>query len=685
MSRWAGLAVLLLHIPGVQGSCPTNLVNLLPCSGNGFCNTTKGSWCHCDDGYTGADCSQRVCPSGTAWADYAKGNNVAHHNYTECSGMGYCDYETGICNCRAGFGGSACQRLLCPRGNNGNGDSQECSGQGRCMSMREAGAQLDYKSLWHDDEYGKWDADMIYGCVCDEGFEGMDCSERTCPLGDDPITAVNVSIYGGNGGVCAGTGVTTMITFLELSGNLPALVNTSSLSSTTGTPYLNVYTDGATSPFHRANTSVIGTRERVVCNNRGTCDYSTGVCACYKGFHSSDGSGKAGLKGDCGYYNGSRLQSCPEAIPLWASQEATVCSGKMESCSSDFICNCTQGYTGPACEYMECPKGKAWFDEATGLGGHRNGSVCSNRGICSRSGGTCSCDSTYSVFEGAACHKMACAIDEDGMACGDTRGTCLTMKKLAKRTQVNGQAHPASYDNEWDAAKIQGCHCAQPPSVTNENNNVEVTYSGPHAFTWKPLTGYDCTRAECPRGDDILTKGVTEIQQINCTTNDGAFKLVFRNKATDAIPWNAPAARVKKAIEKLSTIGKVNVIFTNTSFNASACNRRAGIANTVGWTNNTIKIEFLTELGDVPMMRAFSASTAAFSGLGERINTTEYRKGTKENVECNARGICDRTLGRCTCLSGFNTSDHQGNFGQYGDCGFWNPLIEPYLVEAEGE
>eukprot|EP00620_Florenciella_sp_RCC1587_P003699 CAMPEP_0182595994 /NCGR_PEP_ID=MMETSP1324-20130603/83393_1 /TAXON_ID=236786 /ORGANISM="Florenciella sp., Strain RCC1587" /LENGTH=63 /DNA_ID=CAMNT_0024813639 /DNA_START=1 /DNA_END=189 /DNA_ORIENTATION=- len=54
--------------------------------------------------------------------------------------------------------------------------------------MREAGAQVDYKSLWFGDEYGKWDADMIYGCVCDEGFEGMDCSELSCPAGDDPIT-----------------------------------------------------------------------------------------------------------------------------------------------------------------------------------------------------------------------------------------------------------------------------------------------------------------------------------------------------------------------------------------------------------------------------------------------------------------------------------------------------------------
>lgn len=66
-------------------------------------------------------------------------------------------------------------------------------------------------------------------------------------------------------------GVTTMITFLELSGNLPALVNTSSLTSTTGTPYLSVYTDGLTSPFHRANASVIVRIYSYFVTTRPTC------------------------------------------------------------------------------------------------------------------------------------------------------------------------------------------------------------------------------------------------------------------------------------------------------------------------------------------------------------------------------------------------------------------------------
>ncbi|GLE04860.1 hypothetical protein PINS_up013839 [Pythium insidiosum] len=33
-----------------------------------------------------------------------------------------------------------------------------------------------------------WDSDMVYGCVCDDGFEGGDCSKRRCATGDDPLT-----------------------------------------------------------------------------------------------------------------------------------------------------------------------------------------------------------------------------------------------------------------------------------------------------------------------------------------------------------------------------------------------------------------------------------------------------------------------------------------------------------------
>ena len=111
-----------------------------------------------------------LCPSGNAWVDYPTDNNVAHAALTECSNMGICNRITGRCSCREGFTGEACQRLACPN---------DCNGRGRCISMRDAassvidGEQFDFEGI-----YEGWDADMIHGCVCDDGWDGYDCSLR---------------------------------------------------------------------------------------------------------------------------------------------------------------------------------------------------------------------------------------------------------------------------------------------------------------------------------------------------------------------------------------------------------------------------------------------------------------------------------------------------------------------------
>ena len=110
-----------------------------------------------------------LCPSGNAWVDHATANNTAHAALTECSNMGVCDRATGLCDCRAGFTGEACQRLAC---------QDDCNGRGRCMSMRDAAAVIDGDRLEFEGVYEGWDADMIHGCLCDEGWEGYDCSLR---------------------------------------------------------------------------------------------------------------------------------------------------------------------------------------------------------------------------------------------------------------------------------------------------------------------------------------------------------------------------------------------------------------------------------------------------------------------------------------------------------------------------
>jgi len=61
------------------------------------------------------------------------------------------------------------------------------------MELLAEKAELNGDATEHT--YGKlpndpatWDFNKMYGCMCDEGFEGYDCSLRSCPHGDDPRT-----------------------------------------------------------------------------------------------------------------------------------------------------------------------------------------------------------------------------------------------------------------------------------------------------------------------------------------------------------------------------------------------------------------------------------------------------------------------------------------------------------------
>ncbi len=141
------------------------------------------------------------------------------------SNRGACDSDTGSCLCDDGFEGRACERKTCPL---------HCSGHGRCKSMRCQYTTLPclfllnqicyrgFERMWGDilevlylilcippplglfvwlrifnryhastrdpgDEGSAvysaiWDADMMHGCECDEGYEGPDCSLRVSLL-----------------------------------------------------------------------------------------------------------------------------------------------------------------------------------------------------------------------------------------------------------------------------------------------------------------------------------------------------------------------------------------------------------------------------------------------------------------------------------------------------------------------
>ena len=98
--------VLTIHVQSFS-YCPNK------CNGHGFCETAHGSkTCFCFPGFHGPDCSTRLCPAGKAWIDYPQKDNVAHGDFVECSNMGICNRASGICECREGYTGAACDQCM---------------------------------------------------------------------------------------------------------------------------------------------------------------------------------------------------------------------------------------------------------------------------------------------------------------------------------------------------------------------------------------------------------------------------------------------------------------------------------------------------------------------------------------------------------------------------------------------
>ncbi|KAH7465718.1 hypothetical protein KRP22_014156 [Phytophthora ramorum] len=175
MTKWWFVAVLtaLVVTPSVVlGACPNK------CSGHGRCGLNDV--CDCMQNWVGGDCSGRQCPFTRAWQDTAQRKDDAHYS-AECGNRGTCDRTIGECSCDAGFVGSGCRRMQCPN---------DCSGHGTCEFIEELASDDYHKRIkgTAGTTYQLWDQEKIMGCVCDANYEGHDCSLRTCPKGDDPLT-----------------------------------------------------------------------------------------------------------------------------------------------------------------------------------------------------------------------------------------------------------------------------------------------------------------------------------------------------------------------------------------------------------------------------------------------------------------------------------------------------------------
>ena len=227
-------------------------------------------------------------------------------------------------------------------------------------------------------------------------------------------------------------------------------------------------------------------------------------------------------------------------------------------------------------------------------------------------------------------------------------GQCLTLEQAATLVLENEEPTAYTYgldpnnDHTWDHDKIQICHC-------------DAGYSG-----------YDCSREDCPKGDNPDTySDVDEIQLLQCTASSGSFTLTFRQQTTLAIAVGASAADVKSALGALSSVS--SSVQVSLSSGSVVCTASSPPVISVTFTGTPGALPPLTS--DTSQLGGGSGSvtvTTSGSSLGGVTSVT----GTKENAVCSNHGTCDTSTGICTCDSQWYSSNGQGEQGIERDCGY---------------
>merc|ERR1711862_1028729 len=164
-------------------------------------------------------------------------------------------------------------------------------------------------------------------------------------------------------------------------------------------------------------------------------------------------------------------------------------------------------------ETCPCPTDSTTIKDAFENEGHFY-TECSNKGLCDRELGLCEC---FDGYTGSSCQRTVCPNQCSG------HGVCRTVEEIAagglnyKKTDSVGSENfwsGMSFSSSvlyrlWDMDKSQGCVC-------------DPGYSGP-----------DCSRRECPRGDDPLTHRNRDCGGAACDNEVQVHTLVAGGAAAD--------------------------------------------------------------------------------------------------------------------------------------------------------
>ena len=285
---------------------------------------------------------------------------------------------------------------------------------------------------------------------------------------------------------------------------------------------------------------------------------------------------------------------------------------------------------------------------------------CSNRGTCIRRTGECQCQEGFS---GAACERLDCPSDpETGIECSG-RGSCVSVELMGfHRRNVLGDPEPVEYSYHsqtnkshhqlWDAQMLQGCSC-----------DTYWYTDGIWTHNLSDPMGYDCSLQTCPFGDNpnrpkanMSQHQEFEMQSLACVATTGTFRIKFKGDLSNELAYNIGAVQLEDELQGMKTFGNISVAYTSAtdSFCASA----------IG--GNVVNVTFYSELGEQPLIKYDTTNLG-----GGSITVVQKVAGEKENHQCSNQGVCDHLTGACDCFNGYSSSDGNGNAGLRNDCGYF--------------
>jgi hypothetical protein len=410
----------------------------------------------------------------------------------------------------------------------------------------------------------------------------------------------------------------------------------------------------------------------------GSYDDGPGLYECYG--HGTCGGYAQQFRCVCddGWFGNCNMTTCPTGTAwfdeAWADGQAhrpAECSNMGTCDRSSGRCACHEGFYGSACQYQECPVNLARANSpADGL---PSAKTCSAQGRC------------------LSMRELALESRYNGEPTPYTYGTSFGIAASTSASD-SASANAEAADEEqqllfanasfrsWDADMIHGCACDSTgyqygPELEaqrlrrhkNSNDNTGGTAGAP----WQngsEFWGFDCSLRRCPFGDDPKVAptpnsnnnqsyyGGFEVQNVSCLYGNGdggdtgyegrsggSFRLAFRGATTAVLHANATTvADLEAALEALETIGDVSVHGAAVENSVAggvvhlldpAERQKAVLCARNGSNATAASVVFLSELGDVPLLRVVDDET--LRAAGGTLHVREVTPGVSAFVYCS--------------------------------------------------